>query len=72
MDGYSKFSLPTVPEITGGLTSSKISLSRIRYKNLTRGSSLALDKSTMLFRKTDSRFPSEVRVGDDATRPSIW
>ena len=64
--------IPTVPDIIGGLTRSKISLSKTRYRNLTRGSSRALDRSTMLFLNAVSRFPSVLRLGDDVIHPSIW
>ena len=64
--------IPMVPDITGGLTRSRISLSKTRNKNLTKGSSCALDRFTMLFVNRVSRFPSVLRLGEDVTRPSIW
>ena len=64
--------IPMVPDITGGLTRSRMSLSKTRNKNLTKGSSCALDRFTMLFVNRVSRFPSVLRLGEDVTRPSIW
>ena len=64
--------IPMVPDITGGLTRRRISLSKTRNKNLTKGSSCALDRFTMLFVNRVSRFPSVLRLGEDVTRPSIW
>ena len=64
--------IPMVPDITGGLTRSRISLSKTRNKNLTKGSSCALERFTMLFVNRVSRFPSVLRLREDVTRPSIW